>query len=513
LIAPIALQLTGLDPALAEVLEGSPESPLYLPAAFLATSWNDPSGIKAVRNVFASEQTSHADRIAALNALVAAGDQGILDVIDRVLAAVEQQKDNAAASTFAAQILAALGRMEQPQVSQVVLSHYASLDSDLQVRSIELLTQRASWAKSLLAAIGTEKIPASAINANQARRLYESGDKDLAELLARHWGTIRTERDPARLELIATMKRQIRQNPGDPVAGIAVFNKVCGQCHKMYGTGAEVGPDITLNGRSSFDQLLSNVFDPSLVIGASYQARIIITNGGRVLTGLPVEDSEQRVVLKVQGGKLETIPRGDIDEMKVSELSMMPEGLEKQLQPQELADLFAYITLDRPPTDPEARQLPGVRAPAPRATTNPNEFGALVNDVLPGFSTRESGEGGVAILADHQGREGVLRTHPVSRDKPCFLTQTLTLPEGKRTWLVLDVSHDARGDWRLVVRGNGQRMADEMISRDTCPNGWRTLRVDLSKFAGQQVKIDLTNQANDWAWEYAYWGGAHLVHE
>ena len=69
------------------------------------------------------------------------------------------------------------------------------------------------------------------------------------------------------------------------------------------------------------------MFDPSLVIGAAYQARTVVTDDGRVLTGLVVEDNEQRLVLKMQGGKLETIARGDIEEVRVSQLSLMPEEM------------------------------------------------------------------------------------------------------------------------------------------------------------------------------------------
>ena len=57
-------------------------------------------------------------------------------------------------------------------------------------------------------------------------------------------------------------------------------------------------------------------------------------------------------------GKLETIAREDVEAIKVSELSLMPEGIEKQLQPQEIADLFAFITLDKHPDDPAARRIP-----------------------------------------------------------------------------------------------------------------------------------------------------------
>jgi len=95
----------------------------------------------------------------------------------------------------------------------------------------------------------------------------------------------------------------------------------------MYGEGKEVGPDITSNGRASFDQLLSNVFDPSLVIGKDYRPLTVATADGRVVSGLVVEDSDQRVVLKVQGGKLETIARKDVESSKQSQVSLMPEGI------------------------------------------------------------------------------------------------------------------------------------------------------------------------------------------
>jgi putative heme-binding domain-containing protein len=105
--------------------------------------------------------------------------------------------------------------------------------------------------------------------------------------------------------------------------------------------------------------MISNVFDPSLVIGEAYQATTVATSDGRILTGLLAENSPQRIVLKTQGGKRETIARGDVDEVKISNVSLMPEDLEKQLKPQEIADLFSFLALDKPPADPDARLLPG----------------------------------------------------------------------------------------------------------------------------------------------------------
>ena len=155
------------------------------------------------------------------------------------------------------------------------------------------------------------------------------------------------------------MKTLIHTSAGDPFAGQRVFAKVCGQCHKIYGEGQEVGPDITSNGRNDFEQLLSNVFDPSLVIGAAYQATTVATEDGRILTGLLAEDNAQRIVLKVQGGKSEIIPRSQVAEFKISSLSLMPEDVEKQLTDKEWADLFSFLTLDKPPGDASGKRLPG----------------------------------------------------------------------------------------------------------------------------------------------------------
>jgi len=309
------------------------------------------------------------------------------------------------------------------------------------------------------------------------------------------------------------MRALIRRTPGDAHRGKEVFNKTCGQCHKIHGEGQEVGPDITLNGRNSYDQLLSNVFDPSLVIGAAYQARTVVTESGRVVTGLVAEESDQRIVLKVQGGKQEIIPAADIEEMKISELSLMPEDLEKTLKPQEIVDLFAFITLDKPPTDPGARQLSGVRDVAPRTATDPAQFASVLAEVAPGFSINSVGEGGLVLLREHYGRAAVVRTHPLEQRRACVLTRTVDLPAGKKSRLRVSVSHDPRGDWQLIVRANGKQLYDNVISEQSTEKDWSDLVIDLSSFAGQTVRLELDNHPNDWSFEFAYWGNVEIVSE
>ena len=95
------------------------------------------------------------------------------------------------------------------------------------------------------------------------------------------------------------------------------------------------------------------------MIGAGYQAVTVNTKQGQVISGLIVEDNTQRVVLKVQGGEVKTIARADVEEQLTSKVSLMPEDLEKQLRPQEIVDLLAYLSLDRPPEDAKAKRIPG----------------------------------------------------------------------------------------------------------------------------------------------------------
>src|SRR5947199_9742567 len=103
----------------------------------------------------------------------------------------------------------------------------------------------------------------------------------------------------------------------------------------MYGAGGKVGPDITANGRASFEQLLSNVFDPSLVIGPGYQVVTVVTRDGRNLTGLLAEDNDQRVVLRLRGGDEEAISRNNVRYTRPTKATMMPEGLEEILSRRE----------------------------------------------------------------------------------------------------------------------------------------------------------------------------------
>jgi putative heme-binding domain-containing protein len=493
-----------LEPAIRKIMEGEDRGALASHAALVAAAWKDPAAISTVRAMLAANDQPPARRAQALDALIAADDVALEEAVVALFASNAPSEVRAAA-------LGALVRVDAPWVGRVVLENYSRLEPELRPRAIELLTERRAWAEALLEAIGRQEIPSTALNVNQVRQLMLRGDAELVAKVTARWGSVRSDRDPAREQVIADMRSLLRRAPGDAANGQQVFNRVCGQCHKLHGQGQDVGPDITLNGRNSFEQLLSNVFDPSLVIGAAYQARTVITEDGRVLTGLLAEESKEQIVLKTQGGKLETLPRADISQMKVSQLSLMPDELEKQLKPHELADLFSLLTLDKPPGDPSARRLPGSGPIVPRATTNPAEFAALVNEVAPGFSTNKVGAPGLELLAEHAGRAGALRTQPVSRQEPCVLRGRVTLPSSKRARLLVVVAAEAGGTWNLVVIANGKRLHNAAVGGSQ--SAWQTIAVDLGSLPSGALDVELRQSAIDAKPSTAYWNQVEIVSE
>jgi len=150
-----------------------------------------------------------------------------------------------------------------------------------------------------------------------------------------------------REEVVKRYQAVLDKMQGDPARGHATFDKVCSKCHKFNGTGAEVGPDLaTLRNRTP-GSLLVDILIPSQAIAQMYEAYVVETISGGTLEGVIGEQTSTTITLVHEQGKKDVIPRPEIKQMYVSNLSAMPEDLDKEVSPEQMVDLIAYLKLIR----------------------------------------------------------------------------------------------------------------------------------------------------------------------
>jgi putative heme-binding domain-containing protein len=234
------------------------------------------------------------------------------------------------------------------------------LKIEFQASIAERMCQREPSASALLGLVADGTLRKELLSPNRVRLLAATGSADAKSLVTKIWGTVNAESSREREEVIRRVADELRWDArGSAERGWLVYDRICGQCHPMHGRGVEVGPNITANGRGSHEQLLVSVFNPSLVIGEAYRSVTIRTDDGTVITGLLVSREDDKTVVKIQGGKEVTVPAAEIEVFQQDKKSLMPEGIENQLNEQELADLFALLTLEKAPGSPDNATIQG----------------------------------------------------------------------------------------------------------------------------------------------------------
>ncbi len=147
---------------------------------------------------------------------------------------------------------------------------------------------------------------------------------------------------------------------GDIERGRAAFAKRCAACHQLGGVGHAVGPDLAGLANKSPAYLLQEVLDPNRNVDSRYIAYLVNTKNGRTFTGLVASESATSVTLRGQDGQQQAFLRTELEELTSSGKSLMPEGLEKDLSKQDLADIFAFLGEQRTPLKQVAGNRPGV---------------------------------------------------------------------------------------------------------------------------------------------------------
>jgi putative heme-binding domain-containing protein len=135
---------------------------------------------------------------------------------------------------------------------------------------------------------------------------------------------------------------------GDPRRGAEVFERNCLTCHQRAGKGHRVGPDLASVAGRAKETLLSDILDPNREVAPDSMSFVLVTKDGQVLTGLIAEETPAAVKLRRAEGVEESVPRGEIAELRATGQSLMPVGLETALSPQDVADLIEVLRRPEP---------------------------------------------------------------------------------------------------------------------------------------------------------------------
>lgn len=298
-----------------------------------------PSDSRVIRKITAEALASarnaslpQRDRVDAVEALGAASFSEIKSLAERLLSGLEPESLQ----------LAALGMLTQqrdPAAADLLVSNWRTLNPNIKVAAVDAAFARPEWLSRLLGAIEAGEIPEWNIPAQKHARLFDYPDKEIAARGKAIYERADNQRDQSLYERY----RPALELEGDPVAGEAIHKDRCAQCHKLGESGFALGPDLKSVKSNSPDVLLTNILYPSRAIQPGFTDYVIETTDGRVLNGIIGADTGAAIVLRRGGGEEETVMRSQIKSLRDTSLSIMPEGLEDGLSPQDMANLLAFI--------------------------------------------------------------------------------------------------------------------------------------------------------------------------
>ena len=300
----------------------------------LAVAFGDKRILPRMRTVLADAKQPVEQRMKALDLLVKGRDTESAPALRAALSE----------ATLRGPAIRALATFDDAATSPAILALYAKLNDAEKRDAINTLVARPGSAGKLFDAIEKGDVPRTDVHAYHVQQLLGFKDEALAKRITSVWGEIRaTAKD--KLELIAKQKTVLtasRLKTADLSNGRRLFTKTCAACHILFGEGGKIGPDITGSNRANLDYVLENVLDPSAIVGKDYRMTILALNDGRVVQGLVQKETDSAVTLRTINDTV-VVAKSDIEERKLSELSLMPEGQLNQLTPDEQRDLIAYL--------------------------------------------------------------------------------------------------------------------------------------------------------------------------
>lgn len=236
----------------------------------------------------------------------------------------------------------ALGGYADPRVAALLVAAASKLDPSLKTPIADIVLARRTWVEPLLDALERGEWSAPDLTPAQWARLAEESD------LARQARITRLlPADTADRRLLIERYSTALALGGDGKRGEAIFEKNCANCHRLGEKGHAVGPNLATTKNKAADALLVHILDPNREVQPTYTQHVVALKDGRVLTGLLAEDTATSITLRREQDAREVILRSDIESIQNSGRSLMPDGLEKSIGVEQMADLLAYLAIAR----------------------------------------------------------------------------------------------------------------------------------------------------------------------
>jgi putative membrane-bound dehydrogenase-like protein len=290
----------------------------------------------SARNVAVKESAPDNLRLAALRVLGRDGAH-----VEADLAAIGKLLEPNVGPDLQREALKQLARSNREQAARILLDHWPQASPARRSDILNALLGRAGWIPLLIERLESGTISPNELGAAHQQKLLSELEEPLRTRAEKLFTGKRTDRKA----LLADYAQQVAPLAlrADPSRGADLFRQQCALCHRFKGEGVDVGPDLGSISAKTPDALLVAILDPNAAIESRYINYLATTKTGREFSGVITAENANSITLRVAGGAEESILRAELQELRSTGLSMMPEGLETAIPPGAMADLLAYV--------------------------------------------------------------------------------------------------------------------------------------------------------------------------
>ena len=293
----------------------------------------------AVANAFQKAAATATDNDASASARVAAAGILAWDRTQSARHALEELLTSSNPPSVQLAAVSAFGQHPIKKAASVLLESWTTMSPAVRRETINQLQTTSTGLNAILTSVESQDIQPRDLERTFKQQLLSHRDPKIkarsAKLLGAAVETNRTQ--------VVKDYQKVLELDGDVLRGRAVFEKTCSVCHRVNGIGHAVAPDLVSVKNKSEADLLIAILDPNREAQPNFNTYNVITNQGKTFSGIIAVESATSITLRRAESREDVVLRSNIDEMSATGRSLMPEGLEKDLRPQQLADVIAFV--------------------------------------------------------------------------------------------------------------------------------------------------------------------------